>query len=362
MSIESGPRQYHDHDDDERRGYDAASMPDQAPTYNEPPRPDYVPTPSGFFDSEDAGKNGGWLRSGRVRLLAGVAAGSVLIGGGIVLGLSGEREEKEPRLREPGTSAPAVPGEQSPSAQETDSGVTQFETNAEYAPTIYDTALYKELTLEQQHEVKKLDEMSYITFRQLPYDRQLAYGDFYYRAYKDYGMEQVKRSPYYQKDTPEIVDAGSSGQAILNDFAARQSTLFYSIAENGSPYNINEANRVEAQKALSYIYAPGDSNIYKSRVEQLANLQNLEADQENHYNGDGYPVRKADRESVAGEVFGETVKYINVQDKSGEYDQYVYTFRTYTDIQGEERSVWQLSKILGEGHSQYQPDVESLFQ
>ena len=358
MSIESGPRQYHD--DDERRGYDAASMPDQAPTYEEPPRPDHAPTLSGHFDKEDPQVDGGWLRSGRARLLASVAAGSVLVGG-IFIGVaaSGEKEEKR---QEPGASAPAVPGEQSPSAQETDSGVTQFETKAEYAPTIYDTELYKTLTPEQQHEVEKLDEMSYVTFRQLPYDRQLAYGDFYYRAYKEYGMEQVKRSPYYQKDTPEVVDTGSSGQAILNDFAARQSTIFYSIAKNGSPYNINETNRQEAQKALSYVYAPGDSNIYKSRVDQLANLQNLEADQENHYNGDGYPVRKADRESPAGEVFGETVKYINVQDRKGEYDQYIYTFRTYTDIQGEERTTWQLSKILGEGHSQYQPDVESLFQ
>lgn len=359
MSIESEPRRQH-HEDDERRDDTAPDMPG-TPDYDTPPRPDHAPTLSGHFDTENTA-DGGWLRSGRARLLASVAAGSVLAGSIFIgVGLS-DKEGKEAPRQEPGASAPVTPGETS--------AETDFSTKAEYYQNVYETDLFKELTPEQQHEVTKLEEMSYDVFRKLPYDRQLAYGDFYYRAFEEYGREQVERSIYYQKDTPKETTRESSGQDILNDFAARQGTIFYSLAEEGDPYNIalDDPRREEAQKALSYIYTPGDSNIYKSRVDQLANLENLEADQTNHYNGDGYPVREAVRESSTGELFGETVKYINVKDSRGgngqriEYDQYVYVFRSYTDIQGNERSVWQLSKILGEEHSQYQPDVESMFK
>lgn len=360
MSIESGPRQYHQ--GDERRGYDAADMPDKAPTYDAPPRPDQDPESlSGQFDIGATYPEGssGWLRSGRARLLAGVAAGSVLLGG-VFIGLSGEKEERSAEPKEPGVSAPAVPG-----ATETDSGETNFETKAEYAPTIYDTALYKELTPDQQDEVTKFEEMSYDTFRRLPNSDQLTYSDFYYNAYKDYGMEQVKRSPYYQKDTPEAVDDASSGQDILNDFAARQGTIFYSLAEKGDPYNISPTNpnREEAKKALSLIYADklSDSKIRGIRAEQLTNLENLERDETSQYNGDGYPVRKADRESEVGTELGKTTKRVNVKDPSGEYDQYVFNYTSYTDIQGQEQSVWQLNVILGEEDPRYAPDVENTY-
>lgn len=361
MSIEAGHRQYHE--GDERRGDDAASMPDKAPDYNAPPRPDQDPESlSGQFDIKANYPEGssGWLRSGRLRLLAAVAAGGALVGGGIFLGLSGEKEGRDTETKEPGVSAPAVPG-----ATETDDGVTNFETKADYAPTIYDTALFKELTPEQKDEITKFEEMSYDTFRRLSNDDQLAYSDFYYSAYKDYGMEQVKRSPYYQENTPEVTNEASSGQEILNDFAARQGTLFYSLAENGDPYNISptDPNRDEAKKALSLIYADklSDSKIRTLRAEQLTNLENLEADETSQYNGDGYPVRKADRESEVGMELGKTTKRINVKDPSGEYDQYVFNYTTYTTIRGEEKSVWQLNVILGEQDTRYAPDVENAY-
>ena len=347
MSIESGPRQYHDHEGDERRGYDAASMPDQTPTYEEPPRPDYAPTPSGYFDSEGTDTNGGWLRSGRARLLAGVAAGSVLIGGVLIGVRASGKEESGPE----------------PVPSQTESVETNFETKAEYAPTIYETELYKSLAPEQQREIAELERMPYEDFRQQLYSKQMLYGDFYYQAYKEYGMEQVKRSPYYQKDTAEVVNIDSPGQDILNDFAAKQGTIFYSLAENGDPYNISKTNpnREEAKKALSLIYTNRgpDSNIYNARVGQLTNLENLEADG-SQYNGDGYPVRKADKESKVGMEFGVPTKRINVI-RSGEHDQYVYNYTPYKDIQGEERATWQLNVIWGEEDAQHVPDVENLY-
>lgn len=361
MSIESGPRQYHE--GDERRGDDAASMPDKAPTYNVPPRPDQDPESlSGQFDIGASYPEGssGWLRSGRLRLLAAVAAGGTLIGGGIFLGLSGEKEGLDTETKEPGVSAPAIPG-----AAETNTGETNFKTKADYAPTVYDTALFKELTPGQQDEVTKFEEMSYDIFRRLPNNDELAYSDFYYSAYKDYGMEQVKRSPYYQKDTPEVVNEASTGQDILNDFAARQGAIFYTLAEKGDPYNISPTNpnREEAKKALSLIYADklSDSKIRTIRAEQLTNLENLEADETSQYNGDGYPVRKADRESEVGVELGKTTKRINVKDPSGEYDQYVFNYTSFTDIQGQEQSVWQLNVILGEEDPRYAPDVENAY-
>lgn len=366
MSIESGSRRQH-HEDDERRDGTALNMP-ETPAYDTddtPPRPDDAPTPSGYFDKEDTADRG-WLRSGRTRLLASVAAGSVLAGGIFIgVGLS-DKEAKDPAPKAPGIDAPVTPGEEapSPSASEADGSYEQFKTKAEYYPTIYDTPLYKELDPAEQHEVEKLEEMSYDVFRKLPYDQQIAYADFYYRAYEEYGREQVERSIYYQKDTPQTVTKESSGQDILNDFAARQSTIFYSIAEEGIPYRINENNREEAKKALTLVYPDrfADSQIYTNRIDQLSNLEALEADEESPYNGDGYPVRKADRESGVGYDLDKLAKYINVQDTDGEYQQYVFNYTTYKDIRGEERSVWQLNMILGEEHSMYKPDVENVFK
>ena len=175
-------------------------------------------------------------------------------------------------------------------------------------------------------------------------------------------MEQVERSPYYQTDTPEAVHENSSGQDILNDFAARQGTIFASLAQHGRPNSINQGNKEEVQKAFSYIYnlSMVESNIYKNRVTQIDNLTSLEADG-SQYNNSGYPVRTVDRESKTGDVFGQKTKYINAHDNTGDVSQYIFTYTPFTDIHGEERHVWQLKQIPGEGYPLYVADVEGLF-
>jgi hypothetical protein len=302
-----------------------------------------------------------WLLSRRNRAIASIAAislGGVLVGCGAEASGSSERVAPDTK-----TSAPATPGDTLPN------GDTDTRTDAEYYPTVYDTDLYASLDAEAQHEVQLLEEMSYDSFRLLDYPRQAAYGEFYFRAYQEYGEEQAERSPYYRGDTPDTTDKNSTGQQIVNLFAKQQATLFYSASENGNPYHISEENREEVKKALSYLYPQlaKDSTAYTNAVEQVGALESLEADQDNPNNGDGYKVFDVDRESAVGNAFGvaygNNIKYINRRNQDGSVSQYVYEYNSFDTIEGDKKfDQWQLALVVGESSPLFKPDVESLFK
>lgn len=358
MTTESGPR-HQRYEGGEAVPESYTDLPADVPEMpTRPPEQHTADTLQEIADTAENRYTSPWRRR-----LMGLGAGVALTAVGVGVGMNmGSSNDKAPEKR-PSASAPANPGESkpTPSAEETQSS---DETKADFYPSIYESALYKELTPDQQNEVNKLDEMSYEVFSRLPYSRQIAYADFYFRANEEYGREQVERKSYY-REVPESMSANSTGQEILDDFAARQGAIYYSLSEKGNPNSINETNRDEAKKALAYIYdleLKSDSGIYTKRISELSNLTSLEGDG-SEYNGNGYPMRDADRESKTGkDLFGTTTKLINVIDAKGEADQYNFTYETFTDIQGKERSVWQMRMILGEDHTLYVPDVENAFK
>ena len=302
------------------------------------------------------------LRTPTAKIISGLTAAAVITGGVLVGWNNKEREETEGRSI-PSASAPAVPGEVSPSTGE-QTGDAAYETKAKYAPTIEQTELFAALDADQQAEIQRYEEMPLETFRQLPEETQLRYADFYFEAYEEYGMELLKRSPYYHEPSGELTGEDSSGQAIVDDFAERQGTIFYSLATKGKVSKINENNRPEAQKALVLLYPQllSDSQAYELRVSQLGALDGLEGnDAMNPNNGDGYIVRTVEDESPTGSDMGARTKYVNVSSETGEMQQYVYNYTTYKDINDKEKSTWRLKMVLGQGSSMYKPDLSAVF-
>ena len=298
------------------------------------------------------------LRTPTAKIISGLTAAAVITGGVLVGWNNKEREETGGRSV-PSASAPAIPGEASPST-----GETTYETKANYAPTIEQTELFGTLNVEQQAEIRRYETMSLETFRQLPEETQLRYADFYFEAYEEYGTELLERSPYFHEPAGELTGRDSAGQAIVDDFAERQGVLFYSLATNGKVSKINEASREEAQKALVLLYPQllSDSKAYELRVSQLGALDGLEGnDVHNPNNGDGYIVRTVEDESPTGSDMGAATKYINVSSETGEMQQYVYNYTSYTDINNEEKSTWRLKMVLGSGSSMYKPDLSAVF-
>lgn len=303
------------------------------------------------------------LRTPTARIISGLTAAAVITGGVLVGWNNKEREETQGR-NVPSASAPVVPGgEQSPSASETTGG-SGHETKTKYAPTLEQTELFGTLNAEQQTLIRRYEAMPLETFRSLPEEKQLMYADFYYNATKDYGIELLEQSLYYHEPSGQLTGEDSAGQAIVDDFAERQGTLFYSLATNGKVSKINEANREEAQKALVLLYPQlmSDSQVYQSRVSQLGALDGLEGnDVYNPNNGDGYIVRTVEDESPTGADMGAATKYMNVSSATGEVQQYVYNFTEYKDIKGDDKETWRLKMIVGTNSSMYKPDLSAVF-
>lgn len=349
MSTESGPR--YQRFDDERRDGDADTRHDtSALPFEEYRIPREPETNQSFME-----------RYGKLRMaLAGVAAGSVLAGVIVGVGVAskgGSKEEREPSR--PGNSAPAVPGETSPSPSEI-AGDTDTTTEAKFYPSIEKTELYSTLSAEQKNEIDKFDDMSYETFADLPKEDQLKFAQFYYDAYQDYGMEQLKRSPYYKPVDHGEVTLNSSGQDLLADYAERRATIVYSLSENGNPFHINENLRDDAKKAMSLVYdVPGfSSNVYETAITQVGQTTGLEADDTQPYNGAGYKLQTVDRESQVVEAI-DPLKLVNVAMDDGSKPQYRFIYTEFDDVTGEKRGSWRLQAIMNESNSQYIPDVES---
>ncbi|HJP81565.1 MAG TPA: hypothetical protein VJ841_04185 [Candidatus Saccharimonadales bacterium] len=373
MSTEFGPTNQR-YDDDGRSEQYVPDASDTSP-WNEssfPNQPEYAPASAGNFFTQVSAENErqSWIdKIGRARVaIAGIAAGSVLTGVIVGIGVSGKSNERGEYIppKEAGTSAPAVPGEtSSPEASETSDGVT-LETKTPYAQTLLETPEFKALSSSEQAEITTLHNMSYDEFHQLSYDRQFAYAAFYYKAYEAYGKEIVEQYPTYQKDTPEAVNKESSGQAILNTFAEKRGIIFASLATKGNLDQINDANRQDAMKALSYIYDLHNTTITKSYQNALGYLQNMTSlrnDGTDSNNGSGYPARTVERESIAGDDYGTTSKRINANMRDGSFEgQYWFTYNTYKDLDGKEDSQWQLRMILPTSNPLYIADVENAYK
>jgi hypothetical protein len=304
------------------------------------------------------------LRTPTAKIISGIAATAVFTGGVLIGWNNKEREEASGRA-ETAASAPAVPGEGSPSPSVSETlDDSTYETKTKYAPTLEQTELFGALNSEQQTEILRYKAMPLETFRQLPEEKQLVYGDFYHRATEDYASELLQQSPYYHERSGELTGRDSTGQAVVDDFAERQGELFYSLATNGKVSKINEEYRTEAQKALVTLYPQlfADSQIYKNRLSQLEGLDGLEGnDVYNPNNGDGYIIRTVEDESPTGFDMGASTKYMNVSSPTGELLQYIYNYTTFTDIYGEEKNLWRLKMIVDTGSSMYKPDLSKVF-
>lgn len=349
MSTESGPR--YQRFDDERRDDDVDAPHDTAALPFEEYRiPNEPETNQSFME-----------RYGKLRMaLAGVAAGSVLAGVIVGVGVAakgGSKEERAPS--KPGNSAPAVPGETSPSPSET-AADTDMTTEAAFYPSLDKTKLYDTLDATQKDEIDKFDDMSYEVFAQLPKEDQLKFAQFYYDAYQDYGMEQLKRSPYYEPVNHGDITLNSTGQDLMADYAERRATIMYSLTENGNLYKINDDLRDDAKKAMSLVYdVPGfDSNVYETAITQVGQTSGLDFDDTQPYNGAGYKLHTVDRESPVVEAI-DPLKLINVAMDDGSKPQYRFIYAEFEDATGEQRGSWRLQSIRNESNSQYIPDVES---
>lgn len=373
MSTEFGPtNQRYDDGGSEQYVPDAS---DTSP-WNEssfPNQPEYAPASAGNFFTQvsEANERQSWIdKIGRARLaIAGIATGSVLTGVIVGIGVSGKSNERGEYIppTEAGTSAPAVPGN-TPSHEATSSS-PETKTEVPYSTSVLDTPLYKELTLDQQSEIKRLDGMTYEAFSQLDYNTQLKYAEFYFRAYEPYGMEMIKDAPLYDKHAVDLnkTTKESSGQTILDDFSARQASIYYSLAENGVISHINENNRNDAKKALAYLYDftfSNESTVYKNRIDELSNLTSLEYDPDNTFNTDSYHPRTVVAESITSDkdIYGGISKRVNVTNSDGTTGQYMLTYTTFKDIEGQDSSVWQVRAVVGEGHPMFIPDVKNAYK
>jgi hypothetical protein len=284
------------------------------------------------------------------RLVAGVALlTTVVAGGATAVAIAGGRHGTEPR-QEPGASAPAVPGGEqsaSPSESETSSGDTNgYATETPYYESISSSPLYQELSADQKAKIDGYDRLSPELFAELPEEDRIAYGLFYDDVYSAYGVELLEKQTtntvsYRPPEQP--ISKESSGGDILKDYSTKRATLLMSMMINGDPYKLDESKRDNVLNALSLIYFKPE--IHAGTVEKVENIESFVAD-DNIYNGNDYSPDIADTESPLIDHGGKAYKYVNVTRANGGMDQYLFYYRDVTDIEGKERSIWQLNTVV----------------
>lgn len=283
----------------------------------------------------------------RALLLGGAAAAAVALAAGLFAGAkSNENTGNTPAPTQPVATAPAATAEATPIKTETPAttGSSEYDP-ATAAPleTAYSGELFDNLSAEQQAKIKTYADMPLETFRTLPVEEQLVFGQFILDnitpAFK-YNLES--NGAQYKEYADEVVapSKDNTGQEIsdINSFTLDASTAL--ILADGV------FDEDSARKMLSL-----------STSTLTGNFKNIDSFLDN--TPEGFSYSRATVTGYKTYVEGNTTyaKVNQENETGGNKGQVTYRLVEFQDIKGATRLTWQQTLAVGPSDSRFDSSI-----
>jgi hypothetical protein len=209
-----------------------------------------------------------------------------------------------------------------------------------------DSKQYKELDVDQQMDMGKLNLMSAAEFAALPLETQFKFNTLQLDRYEPWALKVAKEAKPSNKqlpiDNPPTITLQSSGQDIVNDSAVKRCVQWFSLTKQsqGSPgalAPVGDADRMTAAKMDSLRAVVGNWYYNEDQKELTSgtafNVSDLCA-----------PDVIVDKESPVVTIDGNQTKVVQgFNTESKKTIQQVYIYSELTDYKGEKRPNWLLS-------------------
>ena len=349
MTTESSPR----HQRYEVEGGEAVpesydTLPADAPERpTHPPRSTTAETLQEVADDTTNRYASPWRRR-TMGAIAGVTLAAVSVGVGMSLGNNNAGAEKRPTA-----SAPANPGEATPSAET--SPESNFEMTEKMPASVLDGAAYNKLDADAKAQAAEYHNMSLAEFGDLDITERMAYARLVIDTYKPAAMEQLGKGITTIGEFKEPKDLGkdTKGQDIMNTYNLDMATLAWSLSKDGDPHTLDESRRTDAIKGLDALYPnAGDQYIgttgvvYEKELGRLANTTSLV-----DLDGTWRNITVDYESPLTSGITGQPTKKIVTHGTMGE-KQFDMSYNEVIGLDGSEHSMWSVFSVNSDPASQ----------
>ena len=286
--------------------------------------------------------------------IAGVGLAAVSVGVGMSLGNDNAGAEKRPSV-----SAPANPGEASPSGEP--SPESNFEMTEKMPTSVLDGAAYNKLDADAKAQAAEYHNMSLAEFSDLDVTERMAYARLVIDTYKPAAVEQLGKGITTVSDFKEPKDMGkdTKGQDIMNAYNLDMATLVWSLSKDGDPHTLDESRRADAIKGLNALYPDaGDQYIgttgavYEDELGRIANTASLV-----DLDGTWRNITVDYESPLTSGITAKPTKKIVVHGSMGE-KQFDMSYNEVIGLDGSEHSMWSVFSVNNDPASQ--SDLEQL--